>query len=532
MPQPAIPRISLVLAALVAASGARADTFTVSSSDDAGAGSLRDAIVQANATVVSGGTACAAHAIVFAIAGAGPHTIRPRSPLPPLEVPVVLNGYSQPGAQTNTLDQGNNAVLRIELDGSLAGVSANGIVMTRGPTCSGASQVSGLVLNRWGGAAIRVVGTPTHAIGGARIWGNFIGTDVTGRIALGNGGAGRGAIEFGPNTAFNIVGEAIVGEDGQVVPQPSTRNLIAGNAGYGILVSGTDALRAAQVRVRNAYVGTTAAGTAALPNGGGVLFGAGSADARLHDSIVSGNATDGVVILDNLTGFATLLNNRIGVGVGGVALGNGGHGVRAGGLAADVTIGGNGGRISHNGGAGLFVEDLARVNVNGGVFSDNAGLGIDLAPEGVDPIGPGDRQGPNEGLDYPVLTAATYQASSASGRIEGWLQSVPDADLTVEFYVNDRCDPSGHGQGQQILRQSGLPVSVEVRTDAAGHARFSRAVAFGPPLGQFVTAFARMRASPPPAGGPGPWVVSEFSACRQVQPPPVDPIFSDGFEGR
>src|SRR5262249_22978000 len=38
--------------------------------------------------------------------------------LPDLTAPVIIDGYTQPGAQVNTLAQGDNAVLKIVLNGS------------------------------------------------------------------------------------------------------------------------------------------------------------------------------------------------------------------------------------------------------------------------------------------------------------------------------------------------------------------------------------------------------------------------------
>lgn len=78
------------LAAAVVAVSAQAETFTVTNSDDAGAGSLRDAMTQANA-------AAGADRIAFDISGAGPHVITPASPLPVITDAVHLDGESQAG---------------------------------------------------------------------------------------------------------------------------------------------------------------------------------------------------------------------------------------------------------------------------------------------------------------------------------------------------------------------------------------------------------------------------------------------------
>ena len=96
--------------------------------DGAGACTLRAAMEEANA---SAGT----DAIAFNIPGPGPYTIRPASALPSITDPVVIDGYTQPGAipNSNPITTGSNAVLKIELDGSNAGAgSVDGLLITTG----------------------------------------------------------------------------------------------------------------------------------------------------------------------------------------------------------------------------------------------------------------------------------------------------------------------------------------------------------------------------------------------------------------
>src|SRR4030095_995083 len=70
-------------------------TFTVTTTSDAGAGSLREAVVQANASADGGGGA--ADRIGFDIPGSGTQTIAPLSALPASTGRVVIDGTSQPG---------------------------------------------------------------------------------------------------------------------------------------------------------------------------------------------------------------------------------------------------------------------------------------------------------------------------------------------------------------------------------------------------------------------------------------------------
>src|SRR5207244_10486254 len=83
-----------------------AATFTVTNTNDSGAGSLRQAILDANEIT---GT----DTITFNIPGSGVHTISPTSPLPQISDSVVIDGYTQPGASPNTLAIGDNAVLLV-----------------------------------------------------------------------------------------------------------------------------------------------------------------------------------------------------------------------------------------------------------------------------------------------------------------------------------------------------------------------------------------------------------------------------------
>lgn len=122
--------------------GCAPSVFTVTTTADGGPGSLRQAILDANIN-------CGRDTIAFDISGAGVHTIQPLSALPTITDPVVIDAYTQPGATPNSLAEGNDAVLRIELDGSLAGAGVNGLHVT-----AGANTVRGLVLNRFSGSGI------------------------------------------------------------------------------------------------------------------------------------------------------------------------------------------------------------------------------------------------------------------------------------------------------------------------------------------------------------------------------------------
>src|SRR5262245_13943960 len=85
----------------------QAATFTVINTDDSGAGSLRQAILDANGNP-------GPDTIDFAIPGSGVHTISPVTPLPAITEPVTIDGYTQAGSSPNTDANDDNAVLLVE----------------------------------------------------------------------------------------------------------------------------------------------------------------------------------------------------------------------------------------------------------------------------------------------------------------------------------------------------------------------------------------------------------------------------------
>ena len=260
--------------------------FTVTNTSDNGdnsspaPGSLRAAIINANAS--GGGT------INFNIPASDPNcnatthvcTITPviRS-LPDINAPVTIDGYTQPGASPNTLAEGEDAVLLIELSGGASPSGYGGLVITA-PNCT----VRGLVINGFnpnGIALFESVATNTH------IEGNFIGTNAAGMAAIGNS---TGIYSQRAN------GNQIGGTD------PAARNVISGN-GYGILIENGGGAPAVGNIIQGNYVGTNAAGTAAVPNqaGGGIVINSGQNNlvggtTPGASNLVSGNLLSGIRI--------------------------------------------------------------------------------------------------------------------------------------------------------------------------------------------------------------------------------------------
>ena len=208
-----------------------AATSTVVTIEDSGPGSLQQAILDANATEEP-------DLIQFNIPGAGVQTIAPLTPLPVIDFPVVIDGYSQPGASPNTLSTGNNATLLIELDGQNVGAEAHGLAL-RASDC----MVRGLIINRFSLQGIYVISHRNV------IAGNFFGVDATGTLNRGNAQSGI----FLVLASNNLIGGTT----------PADRNVISANGDNGISIY--DAPGTAN-RVLGNYIGVNAAGTAALGN--------------------------------------------------------------------------------------------------------------------------------------------------------------------------------------------------------------------------------------------------------------------------
>jgi len=346
--------------------------FTVTTALDSGAGSLRSAIASANSTP-------GADTINFAI-GTGLQTITLTSALAAITETVTIDGTTQPGFAGAPL---------IALSGASAGATTSGLrlnaanCMVRGLIISGfkdngiliagatatGNMVQGCYVgtNAAGTAAVPNVddgieisgsakatlgGTVASArnvisgnsfdgvfvdgtggTGGSIVQGNYIGLNAAGTAAVGNGFYPNGqlfmGIELAAGTSGNTIGGTAAG----------ARNVVSGNAYIGV---GIFQPNANGNLVQGNYLGTNAAGTAAIGNvygaairgGQNNVIGGTVVSAR---NVISGNTrsvgtTQDGVLIDNQAGAGTKNNqvqgNYIGTNAAGTAaIPNGFHGV-------------------------------------------------------------------------------------------------------------------------------------------------------------------------------------------------------------
>ncbi len=315
----------LLPAALLPLPPALAATFTVTNTNDSGVGSLRQAILDADASA-------GADTIAFNIPGPGPHVIAPTSALPWFGGPVILDGTTQPGWYANTLARGSNAILPIRIDGGQAG-TVHGLVLN-----GGQSTVRGLEITRFS------TGIWLRAVGGNRVEGCFIGTDLQGSAGLGNTGQGIQIEGIDQNTIGGLT--------------PAARNVISGN-NWGLLLQNSSGNL-----IQGNLIGTNPAGNTARGNTGIGLAVAGGSNTTIGGmdasarNVVSGNAADGIWAWS--TSGLVVQNNFLGTNAAGTgALANGGSGLTLGvnGATSDCTIGavGAGNLVSGNVGNGIYL---------------------------------------------------------------------------------------------------------------------------------------------------------------------------------
>ncbi len=524
--------------------------FTVTNtSDNTSMGSLRWAIGQVNSDGTD--TPASPDQIHFNIpttdpgfdAATGVWTIAPATALPNVGAPCIIDGYTQTGAAANTSATADNAVIKIELDGGPTGDIQFGLQFVSGSGSPGddpgtVSGVEGLAIHSFD-ADVNINAS------GIFVQGCFIGTNAAGAAPAGRpAGSNAGAGVVVSSGAFDVIG----GTD------PADRDLIS-NCGTGVVTNAGGELIAGDL------IGTDPTGTAAVPNGDGIVLqnagdntvGGTTAGAR---NVISGNDDDGIDI--EFDSDDSVEGNYIGTDVTGTrALGNGLDGIlvdagvanTVGGTtpAAANVISGNGtqAQADQESSAGVFLTggDTGGSNANliqgnligtdatgtgplgntgngilidlgdGNAFLDNiiafnTKIGIDLVGGTEDSFGVtanspgGPHEGPNDLQNYPVLTSAV--ASAGQTVITGTLNSEGASTFQIDLYAVPTADPSGHGQALTFLGST----TVETDDDL-GDGSFTFTVPRDL-LGQQITALATILNTD--ANPPLPGSTSEFSA--------------------
>jgi hypothetical protein len=350
-------------------------SFVVTSAADSGPGTLRQAILNANANAPSIDT------ITFNISG--PTKITLATALPAISDAVHVDATTQPGFGAN----------RVWVDGG--GMPGAGFVVSAG---GGGSSIRGLSITGFTAHGIRLLAD------GNLVSANLIGVMPTGASAPNGEGV------WVDGTKNNVIGG----------PAAADRNVISGNAGHGVLITG--GADATGNKVLGNYIGINLLGTAALPNGGaGVSLSAPSTiGGPGAGNVISGNNQGGIVVSaddsqstiqgnfigTNAAGTLAIPNLLDGIaisdaefsliggttpGAGNVISGNFGSGISLTNDASATKIQGNiigltaaGNARLGNGGVGVFVSSSPSAMVGGtasaarNIISGNASDGVTL----------------------------------------------------------------------------------------------------------------------------------------------------------
>ena len=347
--------------------------------------------------------------------------------------------------------------------------------------------------------------------------GNRVGTDIDGTAALPNGSGIN--IEGGDHNTIGGTG-------------PDEGNLISGNVYDGLQLENGDADDepdeeagpAVGNRVLGNLIGTDINGTAPLGNSSTlgvqavILAGANDSTIGGHQegagNVIAANGGDGIDINgdDN-----QIFGNAIGTNMNGdLGLGNSGNGIQI--AAGDGNkigdaFGASMNTIAYNVQDGVLIEGTAAENtvIRNLIFANGTrddDLGIDLAADGVTDNDIEDADaGPNDLLNYPLVTSA----DAAAGTVAWTLQGLPSTSYRLEFYASPVCNASETGEGQWYLG------ALNITTDGKGEAAGTTSPPTAPAAGDHVTMTATRRTVSGPLPGPLSaefHETSEFSPCE------------------
>ncbi|MBK7887194.1 MAG: hypothetical protein IPJ86_07795 [Bacteroidetes bacterium] len=461
------------------------------------------------------------YTVNFNIPGAGAQTIQLSAALPEIKYPLLINGYSQPGAAANSNNFGetDNAAMLININcnnksgflvngqnttlqgmaiynasdaavniydggnnyvkGCYIGITSSGIRNTTYPE----ANIEGIIIGGSGTDASpdNIIGGTNNAdrniiTGGVHIYGNgslrnkiygsYIGTDITGDTAIDRNTAG---IMIYDSASYNQVGGS----------QPSMGNLISGNDDYGVVIYGSGT---GYNTVEKNYIGVKSDLQSSLDNG---LYQIRMYSGTHHNQIgtansgnVIGTATQAIIVVDDspnnsiqgnyigtdATQTADLGINDVAVVIDGSPSNNnrvGGTGTGEGNVIANSLFG----ISTFNGGYGnSFLSNT---------FPNIEEMAIDLKSDGVtnnDNLDPDPSSGaPNNYLqNFPEMLDADSVAGGV--RICAELNSNINENFIVQIYKSVSNTTSTFGAGEELIG------SMNVTTASNGIAQISTTI--------------------------------------------------------
>ncbi len=344
-------------------------TITVTSTANNGAGTLRQALLDANTGDIinfQNGNGDPFDPVL-------PGTITLSSKLPSINqgnitidasnAGVILNGANT-ATDCITITSNSNIIMGMRIQNC----TNNGIYISSGTANiiggdnsigSGSSGKGNVIVNN-GGDGIQIKSNSNN------IYGNYIGTDTSSLAGLGNTKHG---IYILSNAQYNTIGGTIAG----------VRNIISGNTRDGIRLWSVD-----NNRVSGNYIGTSVDSNTALGNGdNGIYIASTSTNNTIggnttgDGNIISGNMSDGIRVT---SGSSTIQGNYIGTNKSNTPIPNSGDGINIGG--STVNLGhfseAQSNVIGPNTGYGIYLRHSSGILTLAGTIDVNDDIRISL----------------------------------------------------------------------------------------------------------------------------------------------------------
>jgi trimeric autotransporter adhesin len=415
-----------------------ASVLVVTSSNDSGAGSLRAALESANASP-------GLQKIHFNIPGICPRLVSLQSPLPDIVDSVEIDGFTQPGSAPNTKEIGTDAELCL-------------VVLSQSSTLSHALRVPDAA------PANTSLALKGVALAGATGFnGNFtVALSLRGgrdHLIQGNAFAGTGPGAIGPlGTLVNgivvrgVTQNALIGGSA-----PEHRNSFGAMTNSAIVLN--DAGSSGHL-IQNNYIGLSASGLAASPNGLNGISASNSPDVRIEDNTIAASS-NGIFISGATALGYQIRRNRIGTSANGIpgstfrngtgitiSNGSGLHDIGGYSAQSNLIVNSEGAGVRLTGSAGSGTSIRPNRIFGNGLVHNNA-QGIDLGDLGPLPNDPGDPdQGPNGLQNWPQILYA-WPNADGTWQVAGELHAQPGTYL-IDLYRSPDC-PQGRGQMDQRI---------------------------------------------------------------------------------
>jgi hypothetical protein len=477
-------------------SNAGVTTLVVSNTNDTGAGSLREAITQANGTP-------GLNLIHFNIPGSGcPKTIQVSSPLPEITDALVIDGGTQPGSLSNTLDLGYNGQRCVLLRGDSSDI---GLMV---PSSAPANTTLWVKSMAFGGFGFSIF------LGGGH-----------GHLFQGN----HFGVTLGPSGNTGVVAIYVADADDVIIggSGPNERNVFARQIGSGEIIGAGVLIGATSIgtEVTNNFFGTEPNGVLPADNTYGLV--SDGDDGMFFDNLIDNAQVYGVRLRSSASNNL-LQNSRMGLPVfciGGCP--------DASKNARGVLVEGHGNRVANNEIASIDVG--VRVTGNDNALGTNLVYGGSISTPPIDIAGAdfttnnndGDPNPPdgNRGINYPVLDQAVIASNGTTSmiKVSGSLATT-NGDYRVYFFAGDRrLDPSSplvlgfRCEGRDYLGYVNVQIS-NAAPGSNGSANFERVLDAENVFGRYLTAQTIRKTATVLTDS------SEFGGCLEA------PMFGDSFE--